>query len=263
MRRAPTPNPYKGQYSDGELQSAIMLAFERIENAQEMFGSIAKRIQALIVKQETTDLRRGEELNLLLECLTLLERQIQYLEVSQQLAVDALDKNEWPLPERDAPAIDLPAFVDDEPHPTARQILAQRAAQQPQWQAPTPYFKPPEPTGERLRRLEYEAQQYEAQQRRETGGQVILAQLGGPRAITMIGAKDILVDSKLLQFGFKAKATNGANKVRITLDPTDTYAVEFWKVRGTSAKKISKHEEIYADNLRPLFERETGLYLRM
>jgi hypothetical protein len=98
---------------------------------------------------------------------------------------------------------------------------------------------------------------------KQANGKVILQQFGGGRAMAMIGGKDILVDGKTLQFGFKAKAKNGANKVLITLEASDTYTVEFWSVRGMKSRLIKSFDDVYAESLAELFEGETGLYLRL
>jgi len=45
--------------------------------------------------------------------------------------------------------------------------------------------------------------------------------------------------------------------------PSDTYNVEFQSLRGMSMKSKGVFEDIYAEDLAGLFERETGLYLRM
>ncbi len=64
-----------------------------------------------------------------------------------------------------------------------------------------------------------------------TVANTILAQLGGGGRLTaMIGATNFLGSANSLQFRFAAPATNGANSVRIVLDASDTYTVEFYKI---------------------------------
>jgi len=88
-----------------------------------------------------------------------------------------------------------------------------------------------------------------------------LSQLGGVGRLTaMIGAKHFTGDATSLTFKFAAKARNASNCLRVTLTPADTYTVEFIAVRGLKVATKSVHE-VYADQLRALFERETGLYL--
>ena len=92
---------------------------------------------------------------------------------------------------------------------------------------------------------------------------IIVAQLGKSiRAIsTMVGAHTFIALPNGLSFRFKAKARNGSNYCRITLQPTDTYKVEFMSLRGTKVTPKGSFEDVYADSLKGLFEGETGLYL--
>ena len=88
----------------------------------------------------------------------------------------------------------------------------------------------------------------------------ILQQLGGNRFAVMTGAKNFVGMSNGLMFGLRRGAKNGINKVRITLDPSDTYTVEFYKIRGVNVSKVSESDMVYADSLRKTFESATGLY---
>ena len=57
-------------------------------------------------------------------------------------------------------------------------------------------------------------------------------------------------------------AKDGINKIRITLDWTDTYTLEALKVsRGTELKfeTIEKLDYVYANDLQEIFTRVTGL----
>ena len=89
----------------------------------------------------------------------------------------------------------------------------------------------------------------------------ILGQLGGNRFATMTGANFFLCLERGLQFrlprtrGFVRK---GINSVKITLDPSDTYTMEFDKI-GTNVKTIAKIPGVYADDLRRIFTEQTGL----
>jgi hypothetical protein len=93
----------------------------------------------------------------------------------------------------------------------------------------------------------------------------IAQQLGhsANRMVAMIGAYNFVGSENSLSFRFKARARNGANACRIVLDPSDTYTVEFISLRGTSRKVKGEFKDIYADSLKGLFERETGLYLSL
>ena len=91
-----------------------------------------------------------------------------------------------------------------------------------------------------------------------------LQQLGGAaRLKAMIGAKMFVGDERTLQFRFAAPATNKANCLRITLDPTDTYTVEFWRCRGLAQDKVDEVGLVYGDSLRGLIESKTGLRLSL
>jgi hypothetical protein len=100
-----------------------------------------------------------------------------------------------------------------------------------------------------------------------TVANTILAQLGGGgRLSAMIGATNFLGSANSLQFRFAAPATNGANSVRIVLDASDTYTVEFYKI-GHAPKvectKINSVSFVYDDQLVPVIESETGLRLSL
>jgi hypothetical protein len=92
----------------------------------------------------------------------------------------------------------------------------------------------------------------------------ILQQLGAHRFIKMAGARDFLGSENSLMFGLpRGFAKDGINKVRVTLDPSDTYTVEFMKIckrKGIpEVKTIKKTEGIYCDMLQEVFTRYTGL----
>ena len=91
----------------------------------------------------------------------------------------------------------------------------------------------------------------------------ILAQLGGRRFISMTGARNFIGGESCLMFSLPAGfAKDGINKVRITLDWTDTYIFEALKVsRGPELKfeTIEKLEYVYADDLEDIFTNITGL----
>lgn len=96
--------------------------------------------------------------------------------------------------------------------------------------------------------------------------QTILKQLGGAnRLVAMVGARDLMHDSKgSLSFKFPNRQRSKPNYVKISLDRgSDTYTVEFGRTGKLSYKKIKTVDGIYADQLIDLFERTTGLYLRL
>jgi hypothetical protein len=87
----------------------------------------------------------------------------------------------------------------------------------------------------------------------------ILQQLGGNRFIMMTGARNLTGHADALTFKLPRAAKNGANYCKIQLDPSDTYNVEFWFVRGLKMTFKGSFTDIYNDQLRDLFTRETGL----
>ncbi|MFB9085261.1 hypothetical protein ACFFW8_05020 [Erwinia tracheiphila] len=90
----------------------------------------------------------------------------------------------------------------------------------------------------------------------------ILNQLGGNKFITMTGAKNFFwLENGGLIFKLPSNfACNGINLVKIELDPSDTYNVDFFKSRGTSLKSIASYTMIYCDQLQDIFTETTGLY---
>lgn len=92
----------------------------------------------------------------------------------------------------------------------------------------------------------------------------ILEQLGGRRFVVMTGAKNFASSPNGLSFRLPSYlGRNGINTVRITLLPSDTYKVEFSKLRGVKFVPVSVHEDIYCDALAALFTAETGLSTRL
>jgi len=102
----------------------------------------------------------------------------------------------------------------------------------------------------------------------------ILDQLGGDGFTAMTGAKNFLAISSGLQFKLPQNfAKNNITVVRITLLPSDTYHLEFGTIRKKKDphygvkmpvyQAIATHESVYADQLRTLFEEETGLYVSL
>ena len=92
-----------------------------------------------------------------------------------------------------------------------------------------------------------------------TVANTILQQLGGNQFRAMTGARDLTGTDNSLTVKLGKMSGVKTSHIRVTLDPSDTYTVEFLAVRGTSIKTLSTHSDVYAENLRGLFERETGL----
>lgn len=90
----------------------------------------------------------------------------------------------------------------------------------------------------------------------------IYQQLGG-KAKAMIGAYDICSNHGGNALEFKFKMSKVANHVSILLTPKDLYNITFKKIRGTSVKTVGVFEDIYAEDLKHIFESTTGLYLTL
>ena len=98
-----------------------------------------------------------------------------------------------------------------------------------------------------------------------TGGQeiarTILAQLGGQgKLVVMTGAYNFIALKNGVSFKLKSRK---ANYVKITLNGKDLYDIEFQKIIGAKAKLIAEHNDIYFDQLIPIVEKETGMYLKL
>lgn len=97
--------------------------------------------------------------------------------------------------------------------------------------------------------------------------QTILDQLGGKnRIVAMTGAKDFVAIDRGVQFSF-SKGIAGINKVIIRLTPADLYDIEFGSVRKNRTTHMPEytrralHDGIYAENIKRIFEKATGLFL--
>lgn len=99
--------------------------------------------------------------------------------------------------------------------------------------------------------------------------QTILNQMGGKnRLIAMVGAKNFMAIDNGVQFDF-AKAIAGINRVTIRLTFADLYDIEFGSVRKSRKTQLPEYtardvsQGVFADRLKPIFERATGLYLNI
>lgn len=94
--------------------------------------------------------------------------------------------------------------------------------------------------------------------------ETILAQLGGRRFMVMTGAKNFSFSKGgTLSFSLPGNpgfVKNKARYVRVVLEPTDYYTVEFLNRKGT---QISRHEGICCETLAKVFSSETGLRTAM
>ena len=105
--------------------------------------------------------------------------------------------------------------------------------------------------------------------------QTILRQMGGWRKIHgMTGAKNVLSygakhKSKYgegmggVSFKFPRPGKGKPNYIKIILNRNDLYDVTFGFVRGTSFKVTQTYHNVGARQLKPIFEKETGLHLSL
>ena len=92
--------------------------------------------------------------------------------------------------------------------------------------------------------------------------ETILQQLGGRMFRMMTGARDFIGGENELMF--RIPRIRKINKVRIELLPSDTYKVEFLHIYrrrgcGFQVRTVESFEDVYAEDLRRIFEQTTGL----
>lgn len=94
--------------------------------------------------------------------------------------------------------------------------------------------------------------------------ETILSQLGGRRFLAMTGAR-VVTGENSLAVKLPKKAKDGINSVRIFLEPSDTYRVEFSRFNANAMtdadlfQVIATESDVYADQLTVIFESVTGL----
>ena len=94
--------------------------------------------------------------------------------------------------------------------------------------------------------------------------QTILEQMGGARRLgMMLGAKRFVSLSKGVSFAWPNRQRSKGNAVEITLRGDDTYDMEFFNVSMRARKPVKKYQGLYAEDLIPTFERQTGWRARM
>jgi len=91
--------------------------------------------------------------------------------------------------------------------------------------------------------------------------QTIYEQFGGSRAMAMIGGKAIASESALV---IHFKGCRKVNMVKIDYDyGMDFYGMTFYRFSGVESREVKALEGVYAEDLRGIFETETGLYLSL
>jgi hypothetical protein len=92
----------------------------------------------------------------------------------------------------------------------------------------------------------------------------MLQQMGGQKRLAMMtGAKNFVWDGKTKTLSFKVgRNSKGVNHVSITLR-NDLYDLKFGAVRKHELKVKAEERGVYADMLGPMFEKHTGMYLKL
>ncbi len=91
--------------------------------------------------------------------------------------------------------------------------------------------------------------------------QTTIAQLGGPRFNMMTGANSYIRDEQKNTLRFKiGRNSKGVNLVTVTLNPSDTYTMEFASYRALTVKVKATVSGIYGDQLQSIFTQHTGMY---
>jgi len=81
----------------------------------------------------------------------------------------------------------------------------------------------------------------------------------GPWTFVMIGASKLVGGENFLQFNIGSNPKK-VSKVRVALEPSDTYQVSFY---GRQGKLLSESDDVYCDSLRDVIQSHTGLYTRI
>ena len=85
---------------------------------------------------------------------------------------------------------------------------------------------------------------------------ILIEQLGS-QALQALGVQKLVGFRNGLVFG--VQGSPAINTIVITLDPDDTYRVEFWKADDHQPTQVSAFSCIYCDQLHDLIAAETGL----
>ena len=88
-----------------------------------------------------------------------------------------------------------------------------------------------------------------------------IAQQIGSRAFYMMGTQHKVGGPNYLLFN--VRGSKAVNKIQVTLDPSDTYHVEFFKVRTLKSKVVANFVDVYVDDLRNIISKVTGLALSL
>lgn len=87
----------------------------------------------------------------------------------------------------------------------------------------------------------------------------ILNQLGGNKFAVMTGAKNLIAGENWLSFKIM-RNSKGVNHVKVILTSLDTYVINYSYVTMNKVTLKSKSENVYCDQLKKDFTKNTGLY---
>ncbi len=110
----------------------------------------------------------------------------------------------------------------------------------------------------------FESLEAESVEESQQIAQTMLQQLGGQkRLVMMTGAKNFMWDGDTRTLSFKiGRNAKGVNYVSITLR-NDLYDLKFGAVRAGAMKVKAEETGVYADMLTKMFEKHTGMYLKL
>lgn len=92
----------------------------------------------------------------------------------------------------------------------------------------------------------------------------ILAQLGGSGRLTaMIGMRYAVDTGDGLKVRFTGRARRQVNCLLVTLEPADTYQIDFWAIRGFAPRLVETVRGVQVSELRSTVESTTGLSLSL
>jgi hypothetical protein len=92
--------------------------------------------------------------------------------------------------------------------------------------------------------------------------ETILEQMGGNKFMVMTGARPVVHGPHMLTFKLPTNQSK-ANYLDVIHNPgKDLYTMTFRRVsnRGMDSKNLVEYDDVYADQLQPMFEKVTGMY---
>lgn len=95
-------------------------------------------------------------------------------------------------------------------------------------------------------------------------GRTILEQMGGARRLqVMLGVQQIILLNDGVGIKWPSKQPSKGNYVEIKLNGSDLYDVTFFNVGRGAKRPVKKFDDVYAEDLVDIFEKQTGWYLRL